>query len=107
MHKYCEGKMKKRPKKDWKDLKWEKLKSHKNYGTFCIMDQQLNNNSKLNTFVVGIMKINGWERTEKLLLLNPKPSDLGVIRSKSLKSFKDKHEFVAKNREELRRGVKG
>ena len=36
-----------------------KLKSHKKYGTFCIMDQQLNNNSKLNTFVVGIMKING------------------------------------------------
>ena len=35
----------------------EKLKITQKYGTFCIMDQQLNVYSKLNTFVVGEMKM--------------------------------------------------
>ena len=80
----------------------EKLKIIKNYGTFCIMDQQLNAYSKLNILVVGKMKIKWFEKSQQLYELNPKPSDLNVIRSKSLKIFKDEYEFVAKNRKELR-----
>jgi len=76
------------------------------YGTFCIMGQQLNYLSELKLINVGVKKIKRW-KIFKVQKIKPEVKWAKRDQQKDVKSLKSEHEFVAKNRNELRLGVKG
>jgi len=72
------------------------------------MDQPLNIRSKLKIkFSWRRNENERWWWSSEFRVLNPKSSELDVTSWQILKDLSGEYEFVAKNRKELRLGVKG